>query len=181
MTNQAQPSKSAKSPGGLRPPQRRSLLIIGLPLLALVACGVAVYALIGSWLGSAFTPLAQYYGADYDRLQQALAARWDTDNSIPSASSGIDLNGFGDNPGAWLVIEISYTGACASTPPDPCDRLANDLARIVLENYGKVDDLTGIGVVIGNKPHKLSIPESEVIFKKYLTVPEWRKVLDIRQ
>jgi hypothetical protein len=141
----------------------------------LVATLIPVVA--GGYLLSLATRQAR--DEDYARLADALNARWGEDDTIPTASFGFDTErGGAGGTAQWLVIEVSFTRDCSSTPADPCERLANELAGIVLESYGKVDELGGIRVIIGSEPHELFVEPEDIVFQKALTVAAWRDELD---
>jgi hypothetical protein len=57
---------------------------------------------------------------------------------------------------------------------DPCEGLAYELAAIVFENYGLVDELNDIRVVIGSEPHDLNVEASDVMLEKSFSIAEWR-------
>jgi hypothetical protein len=118
-------------------------------------------------------------GEDYTTLTDALNQRWKNDVTLPTTSVGFGTNDALKYPGDWLVIEMSYTGTCTSTPSDPCNQLANEFAQIVFDNYRKLNDIDGIGIVIGKKPHYLYVEPSDIQFQKYLTIEEWRKELSL--
>jgi hypothetical protein len=82
-----------------------------------------------------------------------------------------------DVSGVWLVMEMQFTEDCNETILDPCNRLANEHARFAFDNYSKVDDLSGIRVVIGDQPFYQYIEPSDIKFRKSLTIDAWRKEL----
>ncbi len=154
-----------------------NLHTVVLAVAVLVAFVVSGY--LGSYLLSNMNAL---YDKDYAALTDALAKRWDDDASIPTASTGFDASSTnGKFTDVWLVIELSYTGTCSSAPSDPCSHLANELVRIVFNNYRKVHELTGIRVVIGKKPHYLRVESSDIMLDKSLTVEGWEKELSIQK
>jgi len=115
---------------------------------------------------------------DYATLSAALAQKYNNDDRIPTASMGLNR----EPTGVWLAIEISYTGECtAATSSDPCNQLANDLVEIVFDNYRKVSELAGIRVIIGKKPHFLTVEASDIMFGKSLAIEEWRKELSLQK
>jgi hypothetical protein len=122
-------------------------------------------------------------GSDQElaQLAEALAERWDPDPSIPSA--GIELETYDSlgnpEPEMWLAIELSYTCACDSTPNDPCEALLDELARIVFDNYSRVDELTGIRISITNSADFGVIEFSDTPVEKALTIEEWRRELSL--
>jgi hypothetical protein len=158
--------------------RRRWLLGIGLPAVVLTICGAAALGVFG--LAAAYTSVRQQlsealgFDEDYAALSAALSQRWDTDDTIPTASVGFDTNTGGAGKGTWLVIELSYTGRCNSTAADPCEALANELVQIVLANYAPVDELAGLRVTIGERPHELYVEPADIIFEKALPIAEWR-------
>jgi hypothetical protein len=117
---------------------------------------------------------------EYAVLAEALSARWNPDDTIPSASMGFDSHASGDEVRVRLSIEVSTTATCDDSATDPCERLADELAAIVLANYGLVDELDGIRVVIGSEPHDLSVEPSDVLLEKSLSIAEWRDALGNR-
>jgi hypothetical protein len=42
-----------------------------------------------------------------------------------------------------------------------------------------MNDIDGIGIIIGNTYFDLTVPPDEIIFKKYRTIEEWRKELSL--
>jgi hypothetical protein len=117
--------------------------------------------------------------ADYAALAEALSARWNPDDTIPTASMGFDYHSSGGENEIWFTIEVSSTATCNDTSADACERLADELAAIVFENYGLVDELNGIRVVIGSEPHDLNVEASDVMLAKSLSIAEWREALGI--
>jgi hypothetical protein len=125
-----------------------------------------------------------------EALTQSFVQKWNNDKSVPTFSIGIDTYGghrqptftFGSEQqfsGEWLVIELFYTGTCTSTNTDPCNKLANEAAQIVFDNYLRMNDIDGIGIIIGNTYFDLTVPPDEIIFQKHLTIDEWRKELSL--
>lgn len=115
-----------------------------------------------------------------EALTQSFEQKWNKDKSVPTFSIGIDTYDSEQQfPGEWLVIELFYTGACTSTASDPCNQLADEAAQIVFDNYINVNDVDGIGVIIGEKYFDLTVPPNEIMFQKYLTIEEWRKELSL--
>jgi hypothetical protein len=122
----------------------------------------------------------QLHDEDYAMAGRALSERWDSDASIPTAStywSFIYVSG--QETQVWLVLEISYTGTCNSTSKDPCEALVDELARIVFDNYAHVDELAGIEVAITNYSHFGPVEFSITPLDKALTIEEWRRELSI--
>jgi hypothetical protein len=161
-------------------------------LLGLVLVGVAVgvlcaylYFLVLSNIMSGRNDypagLVHFFGLDkranlYATLQPAISAlnaRWLPDDTIPTASNGIDSVG----SEYWFTIEISSVGSCNANYTAPCAGLADELVRIVLDNDAEIEDLTGIQVVIGKNPHELWVEPADVIFREHLTIDDWRKRL----
>jgi hypothetical protein len=160
-------------------PRRRLPRIIGIAFLVLITCGTLA-SWLGIWRPWVTGELARFHDEDYAKLAGALSQRCEHDDSIPSAGMGIDENSTnGKAAEVWLVIEISYTGTCDSTASDPCEAVANELARIVFDNYPRVDELTGVRVNITNRSSLGPIGFSSTPLDKALTVAEWRKQLSL--
>jgi hypothetical protein len=129
------------------------------------------------------TALVNFLGLDkkadlFGNLQPAISAlnaRWLPDDTIPTASSGVDQIG----SEYWFNIEISSVGSCNASETAPCSTLADELVRIVFDNDAKIEDLTGIQVVIGKNPHELWVEPADVIFREHLTITEWRNRLGL--
>ena len=172
-----------RNPGssGGRLPGLRWLLGLGLLVGSLAALTVFCAAAIPD-ISALSAKQSELYDESYDRLKDALSQRWDPDDSITSASTGFDLNSsHGQAVQSWLVIEISYTGKCDTTRNDPCRTLANELARIVFDNYAHVGELTGIHVIFTNRSAIGPVSLSITPFDKALTIEEWRKELVLGQ
>lgn len=156
--------------------KRRWMLVAGISLLV-VLIGSCTRAL---W---PFMQLAvRTYDPDMTRLMDAVENTVNPDSTIPSASYGLQIRNAreGKPGGYWFVIEISYTGICDNTARDPCEFLVNKLARIVFDNYSRVDDLAGIDILITDTPDVRSIHSPDSIrFEKMLSIPEWREELSV--
>jgi hypothetical protein len=174
--------------------RRRSRLLLGGVGAMLLACAITtslgtlvtsgrsgVSSMWSGFLNSTGIGKLIELGSDQGlaELAEALGERWDPDPSIPSAGVGFETYSTLGNPEAeiWLAIEISYTGACDSTPNDPCEALVEELARIVFENYSRVDELTGIDISITNYADFGVVEFSDTLIEKALTIQEWRREL----
>jgi hypothetical protein len=155
------------------------LFVAGLLLLALTVCGIAAAPAIRTIMEK----MAELNDEDAAKLGAALSARWGPDDSIPTAYYGFNIVGSLDEEAeaqVWLEIEISYTGTCDSTPTDPCERLVDELARIVFDNYPPVDDLAGIRVTITNRSEYGNLEITNTPIDKALTIAQWRRELSIQ-
>lgn len=124
------------------------LALIG--VAALLCCGVITAWLLANIYPSLATNLS-YSDENLELLGEALSARWDPDDSIPSATFGIEGPDTTYSPDApWVAIELSYTEKCTETLEDPCEELADEFARIVLEQYTRVNDINGLQINITN-------------------------------
>ena len=164
-------------------------------LLAMVLVAIPAVLMISYLLHSSSERLVRHpgYAPFSEALNQHFVQRGNNDTSVPTWSSGIDTYGANNQPqwaiwngseqefsGEWLVIELYYTGTCTSTTTDPCNKLANETAQIVFDNYIGMDDIDGIGIIIGNSYFDLTVPPGEIIFRKHLTIEEWREELPQR-
>jgi uncharacterized RDD family membrane protein YckC len=167
------------APAEARRRQRRWLLLFGPACAALAAfCWAALNVpAISSRLMESLgaSQAAQFARDDHDALLEAVAQR-----AGDEANSGIYLDETwvgGQAPQAWLTVEVLNPGDCDSSTPAACERLADDLARIVLENYPRVDELTGIRVAIVRYSNFVVFNFTNTLVDKALTVEEWRREL----
>ena len=116
------------------------LALIG--VAALLCCGVVIAIIVIPSISTVLTNIS-FYDDDLVLLSEALSARSDPDDSIPSAVFGIGgtTNSSPDAP--WVTIELSYTEKCTDTIEDPCEQLADEFAHIVLEQYARLNDING--------------------------------------
>lgn len=166
---------------------RRRFLETILVLVVLLGCGFALSACSGD-----------FYDEEYSRLGEVLNDRWISDASIPSVSMGFDTDTFSGSRETWLAIELSYTKNCSEATDDPCEALADEMARIVFDQYARIDDLDGLRIIITNEtafgPVLASSPNSHLgiitgstfarssdHLVKSLTIEEWREDLSIRE
>ena len=80
---------------------------------------------------------------------------------IPSFSTNMDYSiQSGKAADIWLEMSMTYDADCkAGSVDDWCYRLANELVRIVFENYPHIDEIDGIHVVMTKKT----------------SIPNWRR------
>lgn len=166
---------------GLAPKKRWVIIfVIGISLLLCCSIPTALKTIISE---ASLLPSLQTE-KEFIELLAALEQRWNNDESLPNTSIGFDYINVADFseyeiPGYWLVIDMQYTVECHSTPSDPCNELADEIARIVFDNYKKVNELSGIKVEIGDQPFYLYIDPVDIQFQKILTIEKWREELSL--
>lgn len=177
-----QSGKPPIAPSELPRKQRQWPVVRG--ILLLVSSGIFIVAVgfLYQLYQSFQSQVNKLYDEDYAALVRALSERWGHDDSMPSASTGFDTSGTSNKlTEVWLAIELSYTGICNSTASsNPCEELANEFASIVFNNYGKVNNLTGIRIVIARGSHYLYVESSDILLEKKLSIKEWQKILPIQ-
>jgi hypothetical protein len=113
----------------------------------------------------------------FAELVEALAERTNPDGSILSASINFDVLQGGGRTEIWSSVEVSTITACSTAGPDPCEELADQMARLLLENYADADELAGLRVVIGSREHDLRIEPADVRLEKSMSIAQWREEL----
>ncbi len=144
--------------------------------LALVACMVGASIFLTTQL-----PQFQLHDDEWDRFGQALHARVDPDPHIPSFSTSRDYDlEAGKATNVWLVMEMTYDADCdVDSTTDWCYRLANELVKIVFDNYPHIDEIKGIHVVMTNKSSLGPVDFELTPVDEALTINEWRQRLSI--
>lgn len=183
-TAEAFAGETAPAPVAVQPARRGMgrTLKISLVLISLFACGIfAIGALYGPRVIEGMIAFdEEWYDESYDHLMGVLWDRWGPDDSIPSASANFEYRDDSDSPSEiWLVIDLETTVPCTiNKPGDPCQALADEFGRIVLENYPKVDQLDGLQVSV---THYISAGAIELSHGVDVieSIPEWRSKLRI--
>jgi hypothetical protein len=163
---------------------------IGLAVAGLAACGlITVLATrLPGWIETGmgvFDQLAatseEWYDEEYDRLYAALDERWGPDDSIPQASASFYFGELGTDKASdiTLVILMQTTTTCTLKPVDPCADLANEFARITLENYSRIDEIDHLQVVVTQEDIFGPVSFTRSVDKN-LTVARWRDELGLQ-
>lgn len=123
----------------------------------------------------------QYHSEDWDRLEQALKARVDPDVHIPSFSTNMDYAiQSGKATDIWLEMQVTYDADCdAGSTADWCYRLANELVKIVFNNYPHIDEIDGIEVIMTKKTSIGPVEIEQTPVDDALTISEWRQRLSL--
>lgn len=163
---------------------------IGLVVAGLATCGlITVLATrLPGWVETGmgvFDQLAatseEWYDEEYDRLYAALDERWGPDDSIPQASASFYFGELGTDKASdvTLVILMQTTTTCTLKPVDPCADLANEFARITLENYSRIDEIDHLQVVVTQEDIFGPVSFTRSVDKN-LTVAKWRDELGLQ-
>ena len=146
--------------------------------LLLIICYVALHMAVAVDIatGQSLFPQRFVVWLGYEKYRQlfveleaaagpALSARWDTDNTIPTADVGIGWVG----EDYWININLSSKASCGNAADSPCERLVHELASIVFDRFKLLDELTGLNFIL--------IDSNGLVLERRLTIPEWRQVL----
>ncbi len=147
--------------------------------LALVACiGFAM------WQLSLQSPVpTALHDDEWGRFENALMTRVNPDSRIPEFGTHRDFNlSSGEVAEVWLHMEMTYDADCemgSESPSDWCYRLANELVKIVFDNYPHINEIAGIQVEMTRVSGVGPVTFNYTPVNHALTIAEWRKRLGI--
>ncbi len=122
-----------------------------------------------------------HYG-EWDVFEKALMDRVQPDPRIPSFETHEDYGfGSGQPHDVWFHMEMTYDADCEMEggPGDWCYELANELVKIVFDNYPHIDEINGIQVVMTQVTGAGPVSFEYNPVNDALTISEWRARLGI--
>lgn len=158
------------------PGKQKPWLMVGLALTLLAAC--TLFSAGALFLGRAINGGMEWMDEDFYYLGDVLAEQYNVDKT--GADLWLEFTWHkmpGQETEVWLNIELEATTTCSAGLTNPCESLADEIARITLEEYGRINELAGLRIkitTIDESGEDSAAPNLE----KQMTIGEWRQALN---
>lgn len=126
------------------------VIVIGaLGLCAVVALGIYSVPRVVRLFTSTYN---EWFDEAHDQLLIALNERAQADDRVDNATVSFYFSLVSADSESNVLLDVSLDAnmACTMLSEDPCDALAEEYARIVVQNYSRLDELGGIRVTVVN-------------------------------
>jgi len=152
------------------------MAIIGaLVLCAAAAVGVYFVPRVVKLFSSAYEA---WYDEAYDKLILAINKRWRADDRVSDATVGFVFSMVSPDSESNVLLDVRLEAniRCSLYGDEACDSLAEEYARIVTENYNRLDELGGIRVTIISRVGLGPFGRTQSVQRLY-TSDEWQEKL----
>jgi hypothetical protein len=111
---------------------------------------------------------------EYSDLQRALSTRITVAANVRRINVDFDKEIDGNGVSSILLaIDLDYRGQCAPSGLAPCESEANDVARIVIDQYRRLDQIDRVRVSMIRHLRADVVDSAVAPYSRTMTVEEW--------